>query len=198
MADRVNVDPAVLQQAADGINAIIGELADIGTTEAATTGRGFALLRLSGMQAGEQSVHQEFSTFTSRWSWGIRTLVQAGNTIAEILGLAAGRFHDTEQANSTALKESVTDLMGNPYLSKDQIDARTWSGTVADNGVDDILHPDYRAQSFDNAAARIGRDGQAIAAVAPDAAENVGLPSHWHSGDAARAAQIVAGPGGHQ
>ncbi|MQY31463.1 hypothetical protein NRB56_70720 [Nocardia sp. RB56] len=192
----MKVDPAVLRQAADGIDAIIGELSDIGTTEAATTGRGFAMLRLSGLQAGEQAVHQQFSTFTDRWSWGIRSLVQAGNTIAQILGLAAGQFHDIEQTNAAALKESIADLIGDPHLSEERIDSRSMTDTLADNGISDLLHPDYSTRSFDDMAAHIGRDGQAIAAIAPDAAGNIGFPAHWRTGDAARAAQIVDGQGG--
>lgn len=55
-------------------------------------GRWGALLTLSPIQAGKASVQNAFETFTERWSWGVRALVQAGNEIAKTLGLA-GRYH---------------------------------------------------------------------------------------------------------
>lgn len=93
MAGDVTVDPAVLRQAADGINGIVGELSEMGTGETGAVGRGFSLLALSPLEAGKGSVQKALETFTQRWSWGVRALVQAGNAIAQTLGLAAGRFH---------------------------------------------------------------------------------------------------------
>lgn len=67
----MNVDPAVLQQAAEGITEVIGELSELGIGETGAMGRGFSLLTLSPMQAGKASVQNAFETFTERWSWGV-------------------------------------------------------------------------------------------------------------------------------
>ncbi len=84
------VDPAVLNQAAQGITGIIDALDGLGIGETATVGRGFSLLTLSPMEAGAPAVQRSFEGFTERWSWGVRALVQSANAIAETLG-AGGR-----------------------------------------------------------------------------------------------------------
>ncbi|WP_216892162.1 type VII secretion target [Nocardia alni] len=193
MAENLNVDPAVLTQAADGINGIIGELSGLGTGETGAVGRGLSLLRLSGMQAGKASVHKALSTFLDRWSWGVRALVQAGNEMAESLHLAAGRYHEMDETFSNMLKEGYADLVGNPHLSNDQIDARSWGDTLADNGFNDMRHPDYSQSSLQGALDHVKKDGQAIAAIAP---ATIGQPLRWNTGAAQRAAQIMNENGG--
>jgi hypothetical protein len=47
MGDRLEVDPAVLTQAAQGITALTESLSGLGTGETASVGRGFSLLALS-------------------------------------------------------------------------------------------------------------------------------------------------------
>ncbi|WP_019929490.1 WXG100 family type VII secretion target [Nocardia sp. BMG111209] len=192
MNDSIRVDPAVLTNAADGINGIIGELSDLGTKETGASGRGFSLISLSGLQAGRTSVHQAFSAFTDRWSWGVRTMVQSADAIARSLGLAAGRYHEEEQTAANMFKEMYTDIAGNPHLSHRDADARSWSHTLADNNYNDIRHPDYSASSFSHAFDHMLRNGKIIATVAPDALANAGpIPQRWNTGDAARAAQIM-------
>jgi hypothetical protein len=46
------LDPAALQETADGINATISELKTLGIDEGAELGRGFSGLSLTGMQVG--------------------------------------------------------------------------------------------------------------------------------------------------
>ncbi|GAB2699821.1 type VII secretion target [Nocardia thraciensis] len=195
-AEQLNVDPAVLQQAADGINGIVGELSELGTGETGAVGRGFSVLALSPLQAGKASVQQAMETFTERWSWGVRALVQAGNAMAETLGLAAGRYHEMEETFSNTFKEMYSHIAGDPHLSKEQIDARLWGDTLADNGFNQVRHADYSGQSFSDAFSHIDKNVQVIQAVTPDALSNSGFPSNWNTGAAERAAQIMNGQGG--
>ena len=196
MAEDVTVDPAVLQQAADGINGIIGELSEMGTGETGAVGRGFSLLALSPMEAGKGSVQKSLETFTERWAWGVRTLVQEGNAVAETLELAAGRFHEMEETNSNMFKEMTSHIAGDPHLSAEQIDARSWGDTLSDNQWNQIRHSDYSAQSFGDAYQHVDRNVHAIQAVTPEMLANTGFPSRWNTGAAEEAAGIMNGAGG--
>ncbi|WP_433194533.1 hypothetical protein ACQP1G_38150 [Nocardia sp. CA-107356] len=200
MGEQLNVDPAVLQQAADGITGVIGELSDLGVGETGAMGRGFSLLTLSPMQAGKSLVQNAFETFTERWSWGVRSLVQAGNAIAQTLGLAAGRYHIMDEKFSDTFKEITAHLIGNPHLSNEEIDKRSWGETLADNQYNQIRNRDYSAESFQNAFNQIGTNIEVIQAVGPDALGNngpiPGIPQHWNTGAAERAAEIRNGQGG--
>ncbi|MET7767439.1 hypothetical protein [Nocardia sp. NPDC005366] len=152
----LNVDPTVLEQAANGINGIIGELSELGIGETGAVGRGFSLLALSPTEAGKSVVQSTFETFTERWSWGVRALVQSGNAIAETLGLAAGRYHIMDEQFSNTFKEVFTHLAGNPHLTDAEIDARSWTDTLSDNSVNWVLHPDYSGDSFTQAFDKVG------------------------------------------
>lgn len=157
------VDPAVLDQAAQGITGIIDALDGLGIGETATVGRGFSLLTLSPMEAGAPAVQRSFEGFTERWSWGVRALVQSANAIAETLGLAAGRYHEMEQQFSGMFKQMFTDLAGNPHLSAEEIESRSWSDTLAGNAWNHVLNADY---SIESATTEDMVHGGAIAALA--------------------------------
>lgn len=148
MSPDLQVDPRVLGQAAAGITAITDSLAGLGIGETASMGRGFALLSLSPLEAGACGVQVAFEDFVERWSWGVRHLVQAANSIAHTLDLNAGRYHDTEQIAEAMLKTAWTDIVGNPHLSSDEIAARDWGETLADNPINHLRSPDYSAESF--------------------------------------------------
>jgi hypothetical protein len=117
------VDPAMLQEAAKGINDTIAELKTLGIDEAAETGRGFGGLSLRGVQVGHQGLQQAFSEFCDRWSWGVRTLVNDGNEIAQRLGLSAGTYHDVEQYTVGVLKDAVNALAGDPHAANQQVES---------------------------------------------------------------------------
>lgn len=151
MSTGLEVDPQVLVDAAADITAITSSLAELGIGETASVGRGFALLSLSPVEAGAHDVQATFEEFVERWSWGVRQLVQSANAIARTLDLDAGRYHDMEQISETMLKTVWTDVFGNPHLSETEIAERDWGDTVADNPVNNIMHPDYSAESFANA-----------------------------------------------
>jgi len=196
VGDKLNVDPAVLRQAADGITGIIGELSDMGVGETGAMGRGFSLLTLSPMEAGKASVQSAFETFTERWSWGVRALVQAGNGIAKTLGLAAERYHIMDEKFSNTFKEVFTDLAGNPHLSKEEIEARSWGDTLGDNPFNQLRNADYSAESFQNTFSHVGTNVEVIEAVGPDAFSGAVPGVHWNTGAAARAAEIQNAAGG--
>ncbi|AWK70237.1 hypothetical protein CBI38_00245 [Rhodococcus oxybenzonivorans] len=204
MGEQLEVDPAVLVQAAQGINAITESLAGLGIGETAAVGRGFSLLALSPMEAGKQEVQSSLEEFAERWSWGVRYLVQAANDIARNLDLAAGRYHATEQAYSNALKTMWTNTVGNPHLSGEEISERTWGETLADNPVNQTLNPDYSLESFAAADRTIATNNEVISAVGPQALANVSplgdmLDSEstaaWNTDGADEAAAIMSAGG---
>jgi hypothetical protein len=86
-----------------------------------------------------------------------------------------------------------SDMVGNPHLSKDQIDGRSWGDTLSDNGFNDVRHTDYSLSSFSGALDHVGKNVQVIEAVAPTIAQH---PVRWDTGAAAKAAQIMNGNGG--
>ncbi|MEV6769834.1 hypothetical protein AB0N05_14520 [Nocardia sp. NPDC051030] len=198
MSEDLKVDPAVLKQAEAGITAIIGDLSDLGVKETGSMGRGFALLALSPLQAGKASVQSAFETFCERWSWGVRSLVQAANSMAQSVGLAAGRYHMMDQANENTLKEVYSHLFSDPTLTKEKIDERSWGATFADNGFNALMHPDYSGQSFQDMVYKMNTDAQVIKAVGPQALANgqavMSSPNEgmgWNTGAAQQAAQIM-------
>ncbi|WP_069161160.1 hypothetical protein [Nocardia altamirensis] len=207
MGDKLQVDPKVLKQAADGINSITGELGKLGIGATASVGRGFALLTLSSMEAGKQTVQTSFEDFCERWSWGVRSLVQAANGIAATLDLSAGRYHQMEQIASNTFKKMWTDIIGNPQLSKEDAGKRSWSATFSDNWANHVMHPDYSRKSFEQMQNSGRTNLKVIQAVGPKALANigvVGLPQFvgpaalaggptpgWNTGEAQRAAKIM-------
>lgn len=149
------VNPQLLQEAANGINETIDVLKQLGVEGTADAGRGFSNLELTGEQVGHAGLQGAFSQFCDRWSWGVRTLVQDANTIAEELGLTAGAYYDAEQYASGLLKDAYADTLGNPDLTDDQVQSQSWSTVLADNPVNDLLHPDVSDASIDKAQADI-------------------------------------------
>ncbi|WP_024802995.1 hypothetical protein [Nocardia sp. BMG51109] len=215
---QVKVDPAVLQQAAKGIEATIGELSEMGIGETGNMGRGFSLLTLSTLEAGKHTVQKTFEQFTERWSWGVRSLVQAGNSIARTLDLAAGRYHEMESKAAGTIKKMWTHTMGNPHLSDEQITKRSWGETFSDNTFNHVRNADYSPQSFQRAWQTMQTNGKVINAVGPQALANAGVVTAvvvpqlgpaglaapaatgetpgWNTGAAKKAADIMKEQGG--
>lgn len=203
MAENLEVAPEVLIQAAQGITGIISELSELGLKETASSGRGFSLLTMSPLEAGKAVVQSGFEEFTERWSWGVRYLVQAGNSIAQTLGLAAGRYYMMEQQSSDTFKQIYTHLVGNPHLSSDEIKERTWDQTLADNPYNQLMNPDYSKESFDKAFAQMDKNWEVVQTVGPQALANLGavaaipdtgmLPqAGWNTQGAEQAAAILS------
>lgn len=144
-----SVSPDLLKKTAQGINDTLGELKSVGMAEGADAGRGFSQLQLRGMQVGHQGLEQAFQQFCDRWSWGVRTLAQDGNHIAQQLNLSAGSYQDMEQYASGALKDVMADAMGNPHTTDDQVEKESWGQVAADNPINQALHPDLSARSWE-------------------------------------------------
>ncbi|MGW5451833.1 hypothetical protein [Nocardia sp. NPDC003979] len=193
----LNVDPALLTQAANGINTIISELKEFGIEETAAAGRGFAELTMSAMEAGKANVQASFETFAERWSWGVRALVQSGNAIAEILDLSAGRYHLIDDQVSTSFKQMFTHLAGNPHLSKAEIEAMDWGEVLSNNTWNLATQADYSADSFGKAFSHMGDNVSTLGQVGEylvsgDTPDQSGLGSMFlpDTGVAAKVAEI--------
>ena len=162
MGDHLNVDPTTLQDAASGINAVVGELKGLGIDATGAEGRGFSELELSGTTIGHPDIKSAFDTFCDRWTWGVRSLVQDANAIAQALDLSAGKYYDEDQYNQNVLKRLVTDGMGNPHLTDDQADQRSWGDTFGDNPFTQTKNADYSAESWDKAGESMKETGSAL------------------------------------
>jgi hypothetical protein len=123
----LQVDYALLAEAANGLNALISDLSGLGIAETGSEGRGFSLLDLDSEGLGVPALQSAFSGFTSRWSWGVRTLVQDGNQFAQRLGLNAGLYYQNEQYLSGLAKDVVNASYGDPHLSSQQVQGESWS-----------------------------------------------------------------------
>jgi hypothetical protein len=157
------VNPAALRQTAAGIQDTIDELSTLGVTGSAEAGRGLSTLSLSGTQVGHQPLQAAFTQFLDRWTWGVRTLVQDGNQIAQLLNLNAGVYHDMEQYASGTFKDLTADLLGNPQQTDTQVEQRSWAQVRADNPRTDAEHPDTSAESLAQAGHHIAITWQGVA-----------------------------------
>lgn len=146
------VDPQALKLAADGINHSIDELKSIGIVETAEVGRGFENLKLTGMEIGHPDLQGILDEFCERWGWGVRAMIQDGNQFAERLNLSAGLYHDQEQYVSGVAKDVYSAAMGNPNLTQEEVEGRSWGDTLKDNAVTQFANADYSARSFEAAA----------------------------------------------
>jgi hypothetical protein len=136
---------------ADGINKALSELGKLGFADKvgwSGAGRGFDDLEMDGMTIGDDSVGAVFHSFCERWQWGVRSLVDEGNSFAQAVGLAAGTQYQSDQTVKNSLKVGLNSLEGNPYASEDQIEKESW-GQLAKPA---WLDPDYSAKSFEDGA----------------------------------------------
>ncbi|MFE9020125.1 hypothetical protein ACFYNL_16390 [Streptomyces sp. NPDC007808] len=169
------VDPEALARITRGINQAMDELKELGFDIEANLGRGFDELELAGLEVGDGSLRQVFADFCERWGWGVRSLMQDANEFAGRLNLSAGLYHDQEQYVSDTLKTVWTAAAGNPYLSQEEVEGRSWSDTLKDNPVSHVMNPDWSAESVreGDAAAREAWDQAAqdveTSTVTPDA-----------------------------
>lgn len=148
MSGGFDTTPEALAQAAKGINQVIGELSGMGVAGTGDVGRGFSQLDLTGMQLGNAGLKGALDTFCDRWSWGVRTLVQDANVIAEQLGLAAGEYHDVDAQVMGALKQFGGSFLADPHLTGDQIQNQSWKQMAHQ-----ATTPDYSGKSFEQTKA---------------------------------------------
>jgi hypothetical protein len=152
MTGGYQADPESLAQASKGINGVITELRDLGVVGTGDVGRGFSQLKLSGMDLGDSGLKDTFDTFCTRWSWGVRTLVQDGNQMGVRLGINAGQYAMMEEYAEGTFKELFADTAGNPHMTAEQAAQSSW-GDIAK---DATTSSDYSADSFKDSAGRMG------------------------------------------
>ncbi|MZD08341.1 hypothetical protein GTW43_29420 [Streptomyces sp. SID5785] len=135
---------------AKGLTEALAELKELGMVGEAGAGRGFGDVALSGLELGHEGLTDEFKSFCERWEWGVRSLVNEGNSFAVKTGLSAGTYYETEQYVEGSLKVVTNAAIGNPYASEDEVTQQGW-GDIATSGV--LSGPDYSKESFDQALA---------------------------------------------
>ncbi|MCW7946788.1 hypothetical protein AAW14_33605 [Streptomyces hygroscopicus] len=138
-----------LKEIAQGITLTLGELKELGMDSLAGAGRGFSDLQLSGLELGNDGLVSAFKSFCERWEWGVRALVNEGNSFAQAVHLSAGTLYETDQYVEGALKVGANSLMGNPYASEDDITKMSWGDLASNNA---LAHADYSQKSFEDAA----------------------------------------------
>lgn len=134
-----------------GITGALGELKELGMVGEASMGRGFNDLALTGMETGHDGLTATMKTYCERWEWGVRALVQKGNSFAQGVGLAAGTVHETEQYVGNSFKILTNSAIGNPYASEEEIAGKDWSAVLSNNAYTQIRDADYSAESFEQA-----------------------------------------------
>lgn len=140
----------MLARTAQGIRGVVDTLGEVGHGYLAGSGRGLEFLAVDGDESGHPQVHEAFTGFVDRWTWGIRTLVQSGQEVAEALDAAGIEYDGVDTSTSGLLKRLVTLGVGNPAADLDEAQNGTW-GEVGES-----LVPDFSAESMTGAGERIG------------------------------------------
>ncbi|MWA14003.1 hypothetical protein [Streptomyces sp. BA2] len=173
--DQSDLATGGLNLIAQGINLTLEELKELGPIGAASAGRGFQEIALTGLELGHGGLTSAFDSFCERWEWGVRSLVAAGNDFAQGVGLTAGTMYETEQYVGGSFKVLSNSLGGNPYATEDEVTRMSW-GELADNHA--LANPDYSKESFDKAGENIeqgykdaGRDVLTSDMFGPDSAQ---------------------------
>ncbi|MFJ6757484.1 hypothetical protein ACIQNK_20955 [Streptomyces sp. NPDC091273] len=147
----LDVSKQALGQIAKGITDSLAELKELGSVGTASMGGGFTELGLSGLETGHAGLTSTLGTFCERWGWGVRSLVQQGNTFAMNVGLSAGVMHEQDQYIQGSFKVVTNAALGNPYASEKDVIDKDWGEVFADNPITQIRDADYSRESFDQA-----------------------------------------------
>lgn len=144
MIENLRVDPVVLEMARDGINGVIKGLADtgVGSDYSAAIGRGYGDLDLDGRTIGHADPKSGLEEYCDRWEWGVRALVTGAAQISIGLELGASHYEREEKWAGDQLKNYVTDLVGDPGLSPDDVKDKSW-GELWDHHRDAITDPKW-------------------------------------------------------
>lgn len=180
----IKVQPEVLRQAAKGINDLISHLSG-GALGSYTgqLGRGFDDMALTGEQMSHGDAKAGLDNFVQRWEWGTRTLVNKASYIGRGLHLGAGRFEKQDQYFANAGKSMLNDLAGDPSLRQQSVKDPQGNilvagtddmslGEVFDHNVNQLAHPDWSAQSFQDALPQLQQSWGVVKDNALQAAEN--------------------------
>lgn len=142
MGDGIQVDPAALLLAAQGIDGAISELNEMGMLSEGETGRGFDSLTLTGMEAGHHGLAEAFGSFCNVWQWGVRALVQDANTLARELEISAGMYAHLEEYVEDSFSTAGKMVIANPHLSEEELAGLSLSD------IGSSYTPDYSVESF--------------------------------------------------
>lgn len=112
--------PAAMRDAAEGIDALVGELGELTTAGRAGAGRGVAGLELDPDQVGHDELAGAVAAFCGRWEWGVRTLVRTGTDMAEGLRESLRAYEDTEGEIGATFSRLLTDAIGDPTADPEQ------------------------------------------------------------------------------
>ncbi|TGB07352.1 hypothetical protein [Streptomyces sp. MZ04] len=160
---------------AQGITLTLEELKELGPIGAASAGRGFEDIALTGLELGHGGLTSTFDSFCERWEWGVRALFKEGNDFAQGVGLSAGTMYETEQYVGGSFKVLANSLGGNPYATEDEVTQMSW-GELAENHA--FADPDYSEESFEEAGKNIkqgyqdaGRDALTSTLLGPGATQ---------------------------
>ncbi|MEU2179270.1 hypothetical protein [Streptomyces thermolilacinus] len=146
----LNLPPGTARLLTEGIDKAHRELKDLASIGDATAGGGFSDLTLSALELGHRGLAAEFRTFCDRWGWGVRDLMQRGNTFAHAVGLAAGALHEQDQYVKNTFKVVVNGANGNPHLTEEEVQARSWDSIISQRPTDGA---DWSEESFSAAHA---------------------------------------------
>lgn len=119
-----------VQKITQGLRTAIGVLKDVSGGSGALMGKGFADLAMTGMEAGQHGLAEDFSDFCDRWDWGVRGLIGDADALAQRLGLAAGTQWEEDRYVEGALKDVVNSAIGDPHASEEQIEQGGWGDIV--------------------------------------------------------------------
>ncbi|MGQ4516753.1 hypothetical protein [Streptomyces sp. DW26H14] len=131
---------------AQGLTEALGELRELGMVGEAGAGRGFSGIALSGLELGHEGLTGELKTFCDRWEWGVRALVDEGNSLAQATGMSAGTYYENEKYMEGTFKVVTNAAIGNPYASEEDVEKMGWKD-IATSG----MSVDYSKESFDQA-----------------------------------------------
>lgn len=159
----LHVSPTAIAKITNGINGAVDELQEVGQAGRAEVGRGFSELALTGMETGHADLTAKFGTFCERWEWGVRSLVKEALEFADRAGLAAGTLHEMDDYVQGTLKVGWTAAMGNPHMSEEEAEKRSWGKTLEDNPIHNLANPDYSAKSALEAQQKIEDNWKATA-----------------------------------
>ncbi|WP_330297059.1 hypothetical protein [Streptomyces sp. NBC_00503] len=141
-----------LGQIAQGITQALAELKELGVVGTASMGRGFSRLALSGMETGHEGLTSTLGTFCQRWEWGVRSLVQQGNSFAHNVGLSAGVLYEQDQYIQGSFKVVANAGLGNPYASEAEVIDKDWGEVFSDNPFTQVRDADYSQESHHRAS----------------------------------------------
>lgn len=138
------VTPSALAETAAGIEAVLGALRSLGPLGPAEEGRG--VIRLASMpgDVGHAALNRAFVAFCSRWEWGVRAAVRAGEEMADGLRAAGAAYGQADDAGQNLLASVAEHSLGDP-AAKDT--GNGWADVMA------AVQPDPRPPDW----AQLGR-----------------------------------------